>query len=301
MPAIRAGGIPQAVDEYVAGAEAAGIAVVDGGPDHEEDHQNEYHEYGEYPVIGIVGIVIGVVAPAVIRQIIPAVLPIQGGGPAGILHSEVQSIPRLHIAGGEHMVSAGLAVGANARHGGWVVPRQGHDVHRGFFEPAGGIVMGYSPAVAEGIHIFLHPAESEAEGLVGIVGLGEVDVGVAVVVIDALDVVGEGRHLPDGAVWDADLGPALLGDGGRQILQRLPVQRHLDRQTAVLGVGSDVHLIVDDLVVDLVGVGGAGRQGQQTGRQVDQRVSQVDVAAGGDGDMEQIGGGDRNGSGEQGG
>lgn len=53
----------------------------------------------------------------------------------------------------------------------------------------------------------------------------------------------------------------------RQILQRLPVQRHLDRQTAVLGVGSDVHLIVDDLVVDLVGVGGAGRQGQQTGRQ----------------------------------
>ena len=45
------------------------------------------------------------------------------------------------------------------------------------------------------------------------------------------------------------------------------------------------------------GVGG----GQQTGRQVDQRVSQVDVAAGGDGDMEQIGGGDRNGSGEQGG
>lgn len=34
MAAIRAGGIPQAVDEYVAGAEAAGIAVVDGGPDH---------------------------------------------------------------------------------------------------------------------------------------------------------------------------------------------------------------------------------------------------------------------------
>ena len=63
MAAIRAGGIPQAVDEYVAGAEAAGIAVVDGGPDHEEDHQNEYHEYAEYPVIGIVGIVIGVVAP----------------------------------------------------------------------------------------------------------------------------------------------------------------------------------------------------------------------------------------------
>lgn len=119
MAAIRAGGIPQAVDEYVAGAEAAGIAVVDGGPDHEEDHQNEYHEYAEYPVIGIVGIVIGVVAPAVIRQIIPAVLPIQGGGPAGIFHGEVQPVPRFHIAGGEHMVSAGLAVGANARHGGW--------------------------------------------------------------------------------------------------------------------------------------------------------------------------------------
>lgn len=120
MAAIRAGGIPQAVDEYVAGAEAAGIAVVDGGPGHEEDHQNEYHEYGEYPVIGIVGIVIGVVAPAVIRQIIPAVLPIQGGGPAGIFHGEVNRSP-VHIAGGEHMVSAGLAVGANARHGGWVV------------------------------------------------------------------------------------------------------------------------------------------------------------------------------------
>ena len=66
--AIRPGGIPQAVDEYVAGAEAAGIAVVDGGPDHEEDHQNEYHEYDEHPVIGIVVIVIGVVGPAVIRR-----------------------------------------------------------------------------------------------------------------------------------------------------------------------------------------------------------------------------------------
>ena len=98
------------------------------------------------------------------------------------------------------------------------MPRQGHDVHRGAVEPAGGIVIGYSSAVAESIHIFLHPAESEAEGLVGVVGLGEVDVGVAVVVINALDVIGEGRHLPDRTVGDADLGPALLGVGGRQIL-----------------------------------------------------------------------------------
>jgi len=156
----------------------------------------------------------------------------------------------------QHMVSAGLSVGACAVHPCRVVPGQGHLPHPGLVEPPGGIVIGHGIAL-QGIHVLLDPAVGKPEGLAVVVVPVEVDIHIAVVEAQAVNVVRQGCLLPDAAVGHADLHPA---DG--PLRQHRPLQGHLDAQAAVLGVGGHVHIIG----LDAVQVLGIGRRHRRQGQ-----------------------------------
>ena len=117
----------------------------------------------------------------------------------------------------------GVTLAGDAGDAGGVVPGEGHLVDENAVKPAGGVVIGHL-AVIEGIHVLLNPGEGEIKLLPGLIALGEIHIGVAVVVLDVGNIVGQGLHIPDGAVGDAYLYAALLAVGGREILQRLPAE-----------------------------------------------------------------------------
>ena len=149
-----------------------------------------------------------------------------------------------------------------------VDPLQGHLSHPGLVEPARGIVKSHGIA-AEGIHVLLHPAVGERKRLSLSVGAVQVDVHVAVVEGQALDVVGEGFLVPHGAVGHADLQFLSVG----QLLQRRPCQIDGDGQAAVIDVGGGGHVVAVDVVVVRPGGDGAA-QGRQQGQQQDAQFLQ---------------------------
>ena len=125
-----------------------------------------------------------------------------------------------------------------------VVPGQGHHADLRLVEPAWGVVVGHRIAIQR-VHELLHPREGEGKRLVRVVGPVQIDVHITVVKRQTLNVVRQGRLLPERAVGNADL--QLLPVG--QLLQRRPVHGHGDAQAAVVGVGGDGNIIAVDVVV----------------------------------------------------
>ena len=262
-PSVMAHGVPQTVIQHVPGAEAAGIAVAGTAADQEDHHnedQEERHQRHDLTaviviliIVVIVAVVIVVVAAAVvIGEIVGAVLLIQRGGPAVIGGRDGHGVAVAQIAGGHHKAAvrdgciaagaAGLAeIAGQPRR---IVPRQGHLARLGLVEPAGGVIVAHRAAVQR-VHVLLHPRIGKGEGLAVVIGPVQIDVHIAVVKLQPLDVVAQGGFLPEGAVGHADL--QLLSVG--QLLQRRPRQRYGDGQAAVLGIGGDGHVIAVDIVV----------------------------------------------------
>ena len=253
-------GVPQAMIQHVPGAERTGIAVAGTAADQEDHHHKdqEKHHQPHDPaaavvVVLIVAVVIVVVAAAVvIGEIVGAVLLIQRGGPAVIGGRDGHGVAVAQIAGGHHKAAvrdgciaagaAGLAeIAGQPRR---IVPRQGHLARLGLVEPAGGVIVAHRAAVQR-VHVLLHPRIGKGEGLAVVIGPVQIDVHIAVVKLQPLDVVTQGPLLPEGAVGHADL--QLLSVG--QLLQRRPCQRYGDGQAAVLGIGGDGHVIAVDIVV----------------------------------------------------
>ena len=173
-----------------------------------------------------------------------------------------------HIGGGEDMVAAvGFAVGGGAGDTRRVVPGEGHGAYPNAVEPAGGILIADGAAV-QGIHILLHPGIGEAENLACPEIVGEVDINIAVVILNVGNVAAESGKLPNGAVGNADLHAALLTVGGGQVLQGLPLEADQNREAAVIGVGGDIHLVAMDIVI----VAGPSRLhgGREQGRHQEQ-------------------------------
>ena len=271
--AVRPGGVPEVVDEHIAGAEAAGIAVAPAAHHHhdadddEQDHQTTEKRL-QIQIVVVIAVVI--VVPAVVRRVVGAVVGGQGGGPVGVAHPDVHPVAVVQVGGGDgqsirhrHTVRAGnCPLGEVAGQTGGVVPRQGHGPHLRLVEPAGGVIIEHRAAV-QSVHILLHPAVGEGERLALVVGAVQIDVHVAVVEGQALDIVGEGRLLPDGAVGHADL--QLLPVG--QLLQRRPRQGDGDGQAAVVSVGQHVHVVAVDIVVVRPGGDGAAQRRQHRQQQ----------------------------------
>ena len=246
--------------QHVPGAEPTGIAVAGTAADQEDHHHKdqEKHHQPHDPaaavvVVLIVAVVIVVVAAAVvIGEIVGAVLLIQRGGPVVIGCRDGHGVAVAQIAGGHHKASvrdgciaagaAGLAeIAGQPRR---IVPRQGHLARLGLVEPAGGVIVAHRAAVQR-IHVLLHPRIGKGEGLAVVIGPVQIDVHIAVVKLQPLDVVAQGGFLPEGAVGHTDL--QLLSVG--QLLQRRPRQRYGDGQAAVLRIGGDGHVIAVDIVV----------------------------------------------------
>lgn len=220
-------GVPQTIDKHIAGTEAPYITAYGGKHRHNKanngNHNNEADDGGDGIAERSVTFIIAAVI-IVLGDIFSAVLAVQGGRPIGIGHGQRELIAIAHAAGGEDMVAAlGVTLAGDAGDAGGVVPGEGHLVDENAVKPAGGVVIGYL-TVIEGIHVLLNPGEGEIKLLPGLIALGEIHIGVAVVVLDVGNIVGQGLHIPDGAVGDAYLYAALLAVGGREILQRLPAE-----------------------------------------------------------------------------
>ena len=197
-------------------------------------------------------------------EIVGAVFLRQLGGPVGVAHLYVHFVAVVQIGGGDghavlhrHAVSAadrtlGEIAGQSLR----VVPNQHHLPDPRLVEPPGGVVIVHIVIVnivivlnnavgAELIHILLHPRVGEGKRLVRLVGAVKIDIHIAVIEVQPLDVVRQCRHVPDGAVGHAYF--QLLPVG--QLLQRRPLQLHGDEQTPVRRVGRHHHAVLLDVVV----------------------------------------------------
>ena len=271
--AVRPGRVPEMVDEHIPGTEAAGVAVAQlpEDPHHrpnDEDGDDQRQEQGSHACV-LVLVVPVVVIHVVNRHVVGAVGLIQHGGPVGILHHDVHGIAVAHIPGRDH--HAGIGDG-HVTHGvgraaeitgdaGGIVPRQGHHADLRLVKPAGGVVVGYHIAVQR-VHELLHPRIGKGEGLAVVIGPVKVDVHEAVVVLQTLDIVSQGRLLPDGAVGNADLQLLPVGQG----LQGRPLQRDGHVQAAVIGIGGDGDVVAVDIVVVRPG-GDAETQGKTQAQQ----------------------------------
>ena len=218
-------GVPQTIDKHIAGTEAPYIAAYGGKHRHNKanngNHNNEADDGGDGIAERSVTFIIAAVI-IVLGDVFSAVLAVQGGRPIGIGHGQRELIAIAHAAGGEDMLAVlGVTLAGDAGDAGGVVPGEGHLVDENAVKPAGGVVIGHL-TVIEGVHVLLHPGEGEIKLLPGLIALGEIHIGVAVVVLDVGNIVGQGLHIPDRAVGDAYLCAALLAVGGREILQRLP-------------------------------------------------------------------------------
>ena len=257
------------VHEHVPRAEAAGVAAAPpySGDQHDnKDHHEDHHHHADDGVTGVVIVVVIVIAavPAAVGDVVGAVFLRQLGGPVGVAHLYVHFVAVVQIGGGDghavlhrHAVSAAdRALGKIAGQPGGVVPDEGHLADPGLVEPPGGVVVGHIVIVnivivlnnavgAELIHILLHPRVGEGKRLVRLVGAVKIDIHIAVIEVQPLDVVRQCRHVPDGAVGYADLQLLTVG----QLLQRRPLQLHGDKQAAILRVGRHHNAVLLDVVV----------------------------------------------------
>ena len=258
------------VDEHIPGAEAAGVAVAPAGGGDQHDNKDHHEDHHHHADDGVTGVVLKMLAwhihtvVVVGGEIVGAVFLRQLGGPVGVAHLYVHFVAVVQIGGDDghavlhrHAVSAAdRALGEIAGQPGGVVPDEGHLADPGLVEPPGGVVVGHIVIVnivivlnnavgAELIHILLHPRVGEGKRLVRLVGAVKIDIHIAVVEVQALDVVRLRRHIPDGAVGYADLQLLTVG----QLLQRRPLQLHGDKQAAILRVGRHHNAVLLDVVV----------------------------------------------------
>ena len=125
----------------------------------------------------------------------------------------------------------------------------------------------HAAVIAQGIHVFLHPRIGEGKDVTCIVSVRKIDIHIAVVEVQRLDVVGERRDIADRAVGNTDL--QLLPVG--QLLHGLPFKGHFHIQAAVFGMGLHLDTVVTDVVIYrcLGALCGKGQQQQaqsQTGK-----------------------------------
>ena len=270
-PAVRPGGIPQVVDEHIPGAEAAGVAVAPagGGDQHDnKDHHKDHHHHADDGITGVVlnkmlawhihiGVVVGgnVVQAVLLGQLHRPVL-VPGRNAHGLAVAQILGGADQLVPAPDELRRRGAGALQLAGQPGRVVPDEGHLADPGLVEPPGGVVVGHIVIVnivivlnnavgAELIHILLHPRVGEGKRLVRLVGAVKIDIHIAVIEVQALDVVRLRRHIPDGAVGYADLQLLTVG----QLLQRRPLQLHGDKQAAILRVGRHHNAVLLDVVV----------------------------------------------------
>ena len=258
------------VDEHIPGAEAAGVAVAPaGGRDQHEDehHHEDHHHHADDGITGVVlkmlawhihiGVVVGgnVVQAVLLGQLHRPVL-VPGRNAHGLAVAQILGGADQLVPAPDELRRRGAGALQLAGKPDRVVPHQCHLSDLRLVEPSRGVVVVHIVVVnivvvlnnavgAELIHILLHPRVGEGKGLVLVVALGQVDVHIAVVEVQALDVVRQCRHVPDGAVGYADLQLLTVG----QLLQRRPLQLHGDKQAAILRVGRHHNAVLLDVVV----------------------------------------------------
>ena len=125
----------------------------------------------------------------------------------------------------------------------------------------------HAAVIAQGIHVFLHPRIGEGKDLTGIVAVRKIDIHIAVVEVQRLDVAGERRDVADRAVGNTDLQLLPIG----KLLHGLPFKGHLHIQAAVFGVGLHLDTVVTDVVIyrcfgALCGKGQQQQAQSQTGK-----------------------------------
>ena len=269
-PAVRPGGVPQVVDEHIPGAEAAGVAVAPagGGDQHEDEyHHEDRHHHADDGITGVVlkmlawhihiGVVVGgnVVQAVLLGQLHRPVL-VPGRNAHGLAVAQILGGADQLVPAPDELRRRGAGALQLAGKPGRVVPHQCHLSDLRLVEPSRGVVVGHIVIVnivivlnnavgAELIHILLHPRVGEGKRLVRLVGAVKIDIHIAVVEVQALDVVRLRRHIPDGAVGYADLQLLTVG----QLLQRRPLQLHGDKQAAILRVGRHHNAVLLDVVV----------------------------------------------------
>ena len=256
------------VHEHVPRAEAAGVAVAPAGGGDQHDNKNHHEDHHHHADDGVTGVVLKMLAwhvhtvVVVGGKIVGTVFLRQLGGPVGVAHLHVHLVAVAQIGGGDghavlhrHAVStADRALGEIAGQPLRVVPNQHHLPDPRLVKPPGGVVVVHivvanivivlnNAVGAELIHILLHPRVGK--GLVRLVGAVKIDIHIAVVEVQPLNVVRQCRHIPDGAVGHAYF--QLLPVG--QLLQRRPLQLHGDKQAAILRVGRHYNAVLLDVVV----------------------------------------------------
>ena len=196
--AVRPRWEPQVVDEHIPRrAEAAPVPVGSArdGIDDAEHHNHHDHQrnHGHDPTVA------GVLRLVIIR----AAALVERRGPVVIADGDVQPLAVGEILAlkdvGAWSRCAGDGAGGDAVR---ICPGERHLPDARLVEPAGRVVIGDGAAI-EVIHVLLRPGVGEEDRFAVVIATDEVDVHVAVVIAQTVDVGREGGFIPDRAVRQA--------------------------------------------------------------------------------------------------